>query len=68
VDQHHRLRAAEQRADLALEVAERVAMLGEEDKLLARRRNGLRNLTGAVGHGGLSDLVAQPLRCEDLTQ
>ena len=36
VDQDQRLRAAEQRADLALEVGERVAVLGEEHELLAR--------------------------------
>jgi len=35
VDQHHRLRPTEQRADLAFEVVERVAVLGEEHELLA---------------------------------
>ncbi len=36
VAQPARVGAAERRADLALEVAERVAVLGEEDELLAR--------------------------------
>ena len=62
VDQHHGLRAAEQRADLALEITQRVAMLGEEHQLLARRRDWLRNRARAVGHGGLTNLAARAHR------
>ena len=39
VDDDHGLLAAEQRGDLSLEVVQRVAVLGEDDQLLARRRH-----------------------------
>ena len=68
VDQDDRLRAAEQRADLAFEVAERVAVLGEEDELLARRGNGLGDRAGAIGDGGLGDPAAEAYGREDLAE
>ena len=37
VDRHDGLRAAEERRDAALQVVQRVAVLGEDDQLLARR-------------------------------
>src|SRR6266571_8976873 len=55
MDEHDSLWAAKQRANLALQVVEGVAVLGEHDKLLARRRNRHRNRTRTVGHRGLSD-------------
>ena len=57
VDQDHRVLAAEQGADLALEVGERVPVLGEDDDLLARRRDRLRDGACAVGDGRLADAV-----------
>ena len=68
VDQDHRLRATEQRADLALEIGERVPVLGENDELLPWRGNGLGDRPGTVGHGGLRDPAAEPGGREDLAE
>jgi hypothetical protein len=43
VDDDHGLLAAEQRGDALFEVVERVAVLGEDDQLLVRRRLGRRD-------------------------
>ena len=51
VDDDDRLRAAEQRRDAALEVVQRVAVLGEEDELLARRWDGRGDRPRAVRRG-----------------
>ncbi len=68
MDQHDRLRAPEEGADLALEVAERVAMLGEEHELLARRGNRLRQGVSAVGHARLRGPTSQLRGREDLAE
>ena len=45
VNQHNRLRTAEQRGDLALEIVERITMLRKDDELFAGRWGGFWNWT-----------------------
>ncbi len=58
VDDDDRLLAAEQRADALFEVVERVAVLGEDDQLLVRRRGGWRDRTGTIGSRRFGNAVA----------
>ena len=69
VNAHHRLLRAEQRLDLALQVVERVLLLGEDDELLVRRALrsldvGPRARRGVWFGGGFGDCGAR----EDLAQ
>ena len=49
VDDDHSLLAAEQSGDASFEVAQRIAMLGKNNELLARRRFRRRNCAGTIG-------------------
>jgi hypothetical protein len=60
----------EQRADPTLQVAQRVAVFGEEDELLVRRRRGLWRYgdTGVVGHRLFREPIGDRSRSEDLAE
>ena len=59
VDHGDRLRPAEQGADLALQVIERVAVFGEEHQLLAGRGRVLGYRPRAEGRGGFADPIRE---------
>jgi hypothetical protein len=65
VDDDDRLLAAEQRADALFEIVECVAMLGEDDQLLVRRRGGWRDRGGTIGSRRFGNAVADGGRGED---
>src|SRR5690606_21763879 len=68
VDQHHGLGPAEERGDLALEVAECVLVLGEDDELLPRGGYGFRDRACAARWRGLGDAIAEARGREDLVE
>src|SRR5260370_2052313 len=68
MDEHDSLWAAEQRTNLALQVVKGVAVLGEHNELLARRRSRYRNRPRTVVPCGLADPSIQAGWSEDLAQ
>ena len=69
VDDHHRVRPAEEGADTTLQVGEGVPVLGEQDQLLAREGVVGRDVATAPAGGlGLRHSAAQSRGREDLPQ
>src|ERR1019366_10004435 len=68
VDDNHRVLAPEQRSDTGFEVAQRVAMLGEDNQLLLRRRVRRRNCAGASGGSLAGRVVEYGGRLENLAE
>ncbi len=59
---------AQQGRDAGLQVAQRVAMLGEDHQLLSHRRHGRWDFASAVGSVGFGDAVGDRLLREDLAE
>jgi hypothetical protein len=68
MDRYDRIWTAKKRADLALQVVQRVAMFGEENQLLMGRRHGLWNVASSTRQGRLTRFGEQTLWRKDLAE
>ena len=57
VDNDHSILASKKSGDAFFQIVECIAMLGENNQLLVRRRLGRRNWTGTIGHFRFNQLL-----------